>query len=252
MSIAEKLTTIAENQQKVYDAGKEDGIQSEYDRFWDTYLRHNISGTLTGSFLFYGPRWNKDLFRPNQDIIPTSAKSMFEEFNWSGTSEPIDLVDVCNQLGIEIDFSKASTLSNCFYHANISRIGKIVVLGSSLGSNVFAKASNLETIDEIVLPSPVQTINLTSTFTSCTNLKNITFSGGKLQCSINLQWCPLTVESMKSVISSLVDCYEAGIAPNTLAVYFSDECWAALEADSTSPTGSTWKEYVNEYLMWKV
>ena len=33
MSIAEKLTTIAENEQKVYDAGQ----KSEYDRFWDSY-----------------------------------------------------------------------------------------------------------------------------------------------------------------------------------------------------------------------
>ena len=33
MSIAEKLVTVAENEQKVYDAGK----QAEYDAFWDNY-----------------------------------------------------------------------------------------------------------------------------------------------------------------------------------------------------------------------
>ena len=33
MSIADKLTTIAENEQKVYDAG----AKSEHDKFWDSY-----------------------------------------------------------------------------------------------------------------------------------------------------------------------------------------------------------------------
>ena len=33
MSIADKLTTIAENEQKVFDAGK----QAEYDEFWDSF-----------------------------------------------------------------------------------------------------------------------------------------------------------------------------------------------------------------------
>ena len=33
MSIAEKLTAIAENVPKVYEAGQ----KSEYDRFWDAY-----------------------------------------------------------------------------------------------------------------------------------------------------------------------------------------------------------------------
>lgn len=249
MSIAEKLQTVAENQQKVYDAGK----QAEYDAFWDGYLKHGVSGGLSGSYLFYGSRWDKNLFRPNQDLIPQSATSMFESFNMPTTREPIDLVDVCNQLGITIDFSKSSSLTKCFYNSNISRIGKIVLMASSsLGTSTFANSSRIETIDEIVFVSSGHTSNITGTFSNCTGLKNIKFSGGKLKCTINLQWCPLTVESMKSVISSLVDCYEAQISPNSYGVYFSDECWAALEADSTSPTGSTWKEYVNQYLLWKV
>ena len=33
MSIAEKLTTVAENVPKVYEAGK----KAEYDAFWDKY-----------------------------------------------------------------------------------------------------------------------------------------------------------------------------------------------------------------------
>lgn len=41
MSIAEKLQTIVENEQRVYEAGKNKGIEEgkklEYDRFWDEY-----------------------------------------------------------------------------------------------------------------------------------------------------------------------------------------------------------------------
>ena len=46
MSVADKLTTIVENEQKVYDAGK----QAAYDWFWDRYQLDGVkvlgNGTL--------------------------------------------------------------------------------------------------------------------------------------------------------------------------------------------------------------
>ena len=36
MSIAEKLNAVAENEKKVYDAGK----QAEYNDFWDVYQQN--------------------------------------------------------------------------------------------------------------------------------------------------------------------------------------------------------------------
>ena len=36
MSIAEKLITIAENEERVYESGK----KAAYDRFWDVYQQN--------------------------------------------------------------------------------------------------------------------------------------------------------------------------------------------------------------------
>ena len=43
MSIAEKLELIAENEQKVFDAGK----KSEYDEFWDNYQKKSDGSART-------------------------------------------------------------------------------------------------------------------------------------------------------------------------------------------------------------
>lgn len=56
MSIADKLNTIAENEQKVYEAGK----QTEYDRFWDTFQRNGARTNYWGAFAY----WKDEIFAP--------------------------------------------------------------------------------------------------------------------------------------------------------------------------------------------
>lgn len=61
MSIAEKLTKVAENQQKVFEAGK----KSEYDFFWDGLQdkgkRRMYSSTFQG--------WTDEMFYPKYDLV---------------------------------------------------------------------------------------------------------------------------------------------------------------------------------------
>lgn len=62
MSVADKLTTVAENVEKVYDAGK----QAEYDRFWDNY---QTAGETNGfDYAFAGIVWTDELYKPIRDI----------------------------------------------------------------------------------------------------------------------------------------------------------------------------------------
>ena len=63
MSIAEKLTAIAENVPKVYEAGQ----KSEQDRFWDSY--QNKGGAVNGTYMFSGYAWNDEIFNPKYPII---------------------------------------------------------------------------------------------------------------------------------------------------------------------------------------
>ena len=71
MSIAEKLVTVAENQQKVFDAGK----KAEYDRFWDAFQDYGNRTVYTNAFCYDG--WNDEIYNPKYTIRPTSCNTMF-------------------------------------------------------------------------------------------------------------------------------------------------------------------------------
>ena len=122
MSIAEKLTTIAENQQRVYDAGyavadrhgqitanlryqegleegfqngyvygESDGItqgmQNAYDEFWDTYQQN---GNRTSYLCSFGAGWTDEIFKPKYPINATSiADRMFSGSDIKNINVPI-------------------------------------------------------------------------------------------------------------------------------------------------------------------
>ena len=62
MSIADKLTQIAENEQAVFDAGK----KSEYDTFWDSYQENG--NKVAYRLAFFGSGWNDTTFHPKYPI----------------------------------------------------------------------------------------------------------------------------------------------------------------------------------------
>lgn len=76
MSIAEKLQTIAENEQRVYDAGK----QAEYDKFWDIFQNY---GEPTNYYygLAYG-KFTDENYNPKYPIncIPNATTSSMDIF----------------------------------------------------------------------------------------------------------------------------------------------------------------------------
>jgi hypothetical protein len=85
MSIAEKLTKVAENVPKVYKAGQ----KAEYDRFWDAYQNN---GTLTNySFAFGGASVNDAWYNPKYPIIATSSTNMFRNCAITDTKVDIDV-----------------------------------------------------------------------------------------------------------------------------------------------------------------
>ena len=103
MTIAEKLTQIAENEQKVYDAGYAkgkaeggssyeqgvaDGKQAEYDAFWDKFQNYGNRRNYYYAFAWQqvaNEGWASDAYNPKYPIIadateagsPTAAQSIF-------------------------------------------------------------------------------------------------------------------------------------------------------------------------------
>lgn len=215
MSIAEKLTTIAENEQKVFDAGRRqgdfegytrglvdgynDGAQAEYDAFWDAYQQN---GKRTGYYnLFAWGGWNGKTFKPKYNMQPIDAGQMFYQFNRNEDgNDTVSLVELLNNAGVTLDFSKATSLSYCFQNAKVRHIG-IVDLSSAKNVNaVFANTYWLNKIDKIIVNE--NNVFDTNCFLNC-SASEIIFEG-VLTSSIRLTYSTvLSKESIESVISTL-------------------------------------------------
>ena len=204
MSIEEKLTTIAENEQRVYEAGK----KSEYDAFWDNF-QQNGNRTIYNSA--FGCCWNKDNFKPKYSIRPTNAYQMF--YNNAGSYIDIGEVaeDYFDALGIEIDFSKATNTMYgvCALHAK--RFKKLDFSSSTSTNGLFYTHSSsvnvtncVEEIDEFV--SSEITAYGNGTFQHATWLREIRFTGVIATGDFNVQWCQLLSHgSLMSIINALAD-----------------------------------------------
>lgn len=230
-----KPTEMSEKIAEVYDAGK--GARDA--EWWDKYLFK----TDNYRYFFAGHGWNQQTFRPigalKRNIV--SALCMFESHN--GTSTIYDLAERLEEQNFVIDFSSAKSMYGCFQYANVSRVGVIDLtsVSSTSNSNIMFANSKIVTIDEIIFNE--KTFDWHNNMFQNAVVENLTASG-VLANTINLQWCPLTPSSMKSVILILKNFTGTG-NEYSKSITFNDDCWAALEEDSTAPDGGTWENYVN-------
>ena len=238
MSIAEKLTTIAENQAKVcnagfaagydtgfragedegfsdgYDdgyaegygkgygigraAGILDGRQAEYDALWDTIQPYRNNATSYSAS--FGYAWGADNFKPKYDVRVLSGIYMFA-FNRMN----VDLVAYFESLGRKLYFTECSNANGTFQGSKFTRLGGIYCTTANW-YNCFNGCTELETIDEWGHPTG-GTINggLNNCFTGCSKLKNLTVKG-IIREGITLSACTLLSKaSIESVIAHLTD-----------------------------------------------
>ena len=224
-----KLRQIPDGVNEVYEAGK----KAEHDAFWDEVFK--TAGSYIGRFA--GEGWTAENFRPTKDIIIVDRNANYCFYN-NGCE--IDLVERCEELGINIVI-KPTMLNNMFCISKFIRLPQIDLSNASKLQSTFDTCSRLVTIDKLIFKNDGSQ-TFPSAFNSCTALKNITFEG-VIGNDINFQQSPLTPESMISIITRLKD-YSDTTETFTRTVYFSDACWAALEAHSSAPNGGTWEDYV--------
>ena len=150
-----------------YQIGLEDGITqgqtAEYNKFWDKLQQ---TGRRTGyRYTFYDWQWSDTIFNPKYPFICSAVSTeMFRYSSITDTKVPIT-----------------------FSHAN--------------SQYVFANNSYLKTIRELNVASSV---NFVGWFAGCTSLANITFGGGSvIGQSIDFSACPLTRESVESIVNHL-------------------------------------------------
>lgn len=218
MSIAEKLTQIAENEQKVYEAGYEkgkaeggdtteayeqgvaDGKKAEYDAFWDSY--QDKGEYKMSHYMFAGNGWNDKTFKPKYDI-----KFRYGCTYTFGLSLMTDIVASLQAQGVTLNTKEASNLAYLCY-SMASRSFPVLdttgVTGYTYGSmrGIFYDARKLEYIDKIITN---EAIFYNDWFYRCEKLKDVTFEG-VIGNNIDFQYSTLLSKaSIKNIIGCLSD-----------------------------------------------
>ena len=225
-----------------FDNGKAVGIQTEYDRFWDAYELACIRNGPGYQCAFGGPGWNDDTFWPKRDIYPGGGYSVNRMF---AQSRITDLAQRLKECGVVLDTSRAQYFDDVFNQSYITHIPVMDCSKAISLSMTFSRMHAAHTIDKIIIN---EATTFPNTFIASSVLTNITFEGIIGQ-DINFSWSPLSVASMKSVITHLKN-YSGTADAGKKTVKFTDACWVALEADSTAPDGNTWRDYVETTLGW--
>ena len=241
MSVESKLLTIAENEQKVYDAGK----KAQYDEFWDEFQQKGNRADYYMAFAGLGHTcWNEKTFNPKYTFRPKQLQYMF--YN----PKLPDVYPVLERNGITIDVSGVLNATYGFQDAALTTRFPPLKFSNSINTylGLFKGCVSLETIDYLYISDGK---SLQDTFLNCHSLKNIEIGGVINYSDVNFQWSPLSLESMKSIITHLKD-LTGSANEGKYKLTFSQDCWRVLDNDGmTSPNGNKWRDYVTD-LGWVV
>lgn len=219
---------MADGVAEVYEAGKKASLREH----WNALQRGGWGTNYAASL---GAMWTAETFKPEFDITIIMGAYAFA-FNQIGG----DLVALFEGLGRKLDLTQAINVGNMFQAAQFTRIGNFCCPAGGWW-NTFSGCVYLETIDEwgrLMEDEEITGGGLTGCFTGCTALKNIKVRG-KIAESISFQWSPLTVESMKSIITHLSDT----VTGQTLTLS-KTAVNKAFETSATANDGSTSAEWL--------
>ena len=194
MSIADKLTTIAENEPKVYDAGYKAGADALHKAFCDIF--QNYGNRTDYSYAFCGEGWTRDTFKPIYDIQPTNACYMFA---YSRIYE--NFAKLLRTLGVTLDLSKATNIEACFAASDFKRLGIIDTTSADVLSKLFLYATSLVEINKLILRDDGSQ-SLHRAFGGCVNLVTLNVEG-VIGTALSLSASPLSKASIESVIGAV-------------------------------------------------
>lgn len=241
MSIADKLQTIAENEQRVFDAGK----KSQYDEFWDA-LQSN--GNRTDYYYgFCGFSWTAQTFKPKYDIKGTRFQNTFFVTNLLYGS----LIDILTECGVIIDTSKATQINNMFGYSGVSDVPHIDLSGlTTYGvGDMFNQCTRLKKIEKLTLKEGVSFG--TNAFNACKELEKIEFAGVLSTNGLNLQWSTkLNKASWTSLINALSSTTTGLTVTGSLASV--NKAFEVHEGSNDGSTSPEWEILLNTKPNWTV
>ena len=194
MSIAEKLTTVAENVPKVYGAGEEAGKKTAYDEFWDSYQENGTRINYIAGF--GGEGWTNKTFKPKYDITPEYADNLFQ------SSRITNLKQALIDCGVKLDMSGTKQSQYFLRSAQITVLPEIDTTSMKNINSLFAYAANLTTITKLILKDDGSQV-ASNAFNGATKLVTMIVEGTIGQ-NFDLSPCTkLSKESITSVINAL-------------------------------------------------
>ena len=232
-STKELLTTIAENQPKIKAQGFEEGKKAEYDAFWDTISYHQTRTDYQRAFR----GWACQHIRPPFKITPTARFG--DHYMFADNKELLKVEKEFFDLSQLKELSQTSnsyghmrTFSGCMGIVEIEDIG----MPSAAYDATFYDCLKLEKIE--VVRSQEDTFYNLQSFGYCTKLQHLVIEG-VIGTDFNIKWSPLSVASLKSIVTHLKPYFNTDKAfTYTLTVKAS--AWDVLEAEGFTDDDYAW------------
>lgn len=216
MTITDKLKAIAENEERVYEAGQADTAKK-----WNDFILSNFSWGW-GYRLFEGLSDGSDPYDIEKlPPIDTSAVTSFYgifQYCYNITRAPaLDtssgtdfgyMLSGCSRVTEfpDYDFSNAKNMAYAFRGCGFTTVPVLNTAKCASFHGAFSGCSNLTTVEGIDFSSCTDFYEV---FDYCDHLENLTVNGS-IQEDISLNACvKLTRESLLSVINALKDYSEA-------------------------------------------
>lgn len=256
--IATKLTTIAENQQRVYDAGYSagqadggdtetaynngvtDGKQAEYDRFWDNYQQNGNREDYKCAFA--GSAWTTEILRPKYPIAivdeKTTSRNAYKMFKRLGYNvaegNDFDMTELCKR----VDLSGARNLQGLLYNACVKNV--TIDASSSTTLQEAFRGGDGGRINYLTLTVSDACTNYTNAFYYCNRLTDLTFTQGSvIAAAVDLKNSPLNKASIESVMAALSD-----TTTGLTATFKATAVNTAFETSGGAADGSTSEEWL--------
>lgn len=168
----------------------------EWSNFWDSV---QSNGTRTDyEYAFSYKSWTEKTFKPKYDINATkSARGLFSNSAIVG-----DLDAILNECGVKLNFGNQTNLTYVFSQLNgTTKVPCVNIPNNSSSTGMFRYSYDLKTASLNLLGETKFNI----TFDGCTSLENLTITGSITSDGLNVQWSPLTHDSLMSIINALSD-----------------------------------------------
>ena len=215
MSIAEKLTTIAENEQRVYDSGYDKAERDKELKIWEI-----LSGNGTRiryEKCFYSASFPKD-YTFAKPIVPNYCTQMFYDMKGQFPKN----IDLSNVKPSNMTTSNESNQNSGLFawSVNATYLYDMGLQAPGVYFSTWSYCKALKTIEKIRVTKSTKFSgsSIGPPFEQCGALENVTFEG-EIGQNLSMSSCSkLTYESLSNIISCLYD-YSAEGVTKTLTLH---------------------------------